>query len=543
MTLAEIAAAVGGQVHGAARRSPWTGAGVRRHREPVAGRALRGHRRGARRRARLRRAAVAAGAPARARRPPDRRPDRRRRRPGRGPRPAGPARRRRARADRARAHRVAGQDRHQGLPRPAAGRRRPDGRDGRATSTTRSASRSPCCAPRPRPGTSSSRWARAASATSPSCAGSRRRTSPPCSTSAPPTSASSAPARRSPRPRARSSRRSAADGTAVLNADDPLVAAMARPHPRAGAHLRRAPATCAGATLELDELGRPSFDAGARRRRWRAVQLLEAGAHQVANAAAAAAMALAAGVDLGRHRRVPSTAARSLSPLADGAARARRRRGRRQRRLQRQPGLDGGRARRARRDRPAGAAAHGGRARRDARARRRRPRTTTPRWAGTRPGSASTSWSPSATRRRRSRAGARRTPGWRGEAVPTAGREQAADWLRHNVVARDVVLVKASRGAALEHVADAPGRCGRGRPRIRKAGPEPMKAILLGGGLALLFSLLGTRAAIPLFTQLRLRPGDPRRRPDQPPHQARYARPWAASSSSPRRCWPTSSPT
>ena len=50
-----------------------------------------------------------------------------------------------------------------------------------------------------------------------------------------------------------------------------------------------------------------------------------------------------------------------------------------------------------------------------------------------------------------------------------------------------------------------------------------MKAILLGGGLALLFSLLGTRAAIPLFTQLGLRPADPRRRPDQPPHQARHA--------------------
>jgi UDP-N-acetylmuramoyl-tripeptide--D-alanyl-D-alanine ligase len=50
--------------------------------------------------------------------------------------------------------------------------------------------------------------------------------------------------------------------------------------------------------------------------------------------------------------------------------------------------------------------------------------------------------------------GARRTPGWSGDVVPTAGREQAADWLRHNVVARDVVLVKASRGAALEHVAD-----------------------------------------------------------------------------------------
>jgi UDP-N-acetylmuramoyl-tripeptide--D-alanyl-D-alanine ligase len=51
-------------------------------------------------------------------------------------------------------------------------------------------------------------------------------------------------------------------------------------------------------------------------------------------------------------------------------------------------------------------------------------------------------------------AGARRTPGWTGTTVITAGREQAADWLRHNVVAPDVVLVKASRGAALEHVAD-----------------------------------------------------------------------------------------
>ena len=57
--------------------------------------------------------------------------------------------------------------------------------------------------------------------------------------------------------------------------------------------------------------------------------------------------------------------------------------------------------------------------------------------------------------RRRSRDGARRTPGWSGQAVPTAGREQATDWLRHNVGARDVVLVKASRGAALEHLADA----------------------------------------------------------------------------------------
>ena len=71
-------------------------------------------------------------------------------------------------------------------------------------------------------------------------------------------------------------------------------------------------------------------------------------------------------------------------------------------------------------------------------------------------------------RRRSSYAG---LGGW---AVPTAGREQATDWLRHNVGARDVVLVKASRGAALEHLADAlvdaADRGRRRRPRNRKAG-------------------------------------------------------------------------
>jgi UDP-N-acetylmuramoyl-tripeptide--D-alanyl-D-alanine ligase len=52
-------------------------------------------------------------------------------------------------------------------------------------------------------------------------------------------------------------------------------------------------------------------------------------------------------------------------------------------------------------------------------------------------------------------AGARRTRGWQGEIVATAGRDEAGRWLRHNVGARDAVLVKASRGAALEHLADA----------------------------------------------------------------------------------------
>jgi UDP-N-acetylmuramoyl-tripeptide--D-alanyl-D-alanine ligase len=41
-----------------------------------------------------------------------------------------------------------------------------------------------------------------------------------------------------------------------------------------------------------------------------------------------------------------------------------------------------------------------------------------------------------------------------GVAITTAGRDAAADWLRHNVSAADVVLVKASRGAALEVIAD-----------------------------------------------------------------------------------------
>jgi len=41
-----------------------------------------------------------------------------------------------------------------------------------------------------------------------------------------------------------------------------------------------------------------------------------------------------------------------------------------------------------------------------------------------------------------------------GVSIATAGRDEAADWLRHNVSAADVVLVKASRGAALELIAE-----------------------------------------------------------------------------------------
>jgi UDP-N-acetylmuramoyl-tripeptide--D-alanyl-D-alanine ligase len=44
--------------------------------------------------------------------------------------------------------------------------------------------------------------------------------------------------------------------------------------------------------------------------------------------------------------------------------------------------------------------------------------------------------------------------GFGGEAIVTAGRDEALLWLRENVSAGDVVLVKASRGAALEVVVE-----------------------------------------------------------------------------------------
>jgi UDP-N-acetylmuramoyl-tripeptide--D-alanyl-D-alanine ligase len=89
-----------------------------------------------------------------------------------------------------------------------------------------------------------------------------------------------------------------ADGTAVLNADDPLVAAM---RPRTSARVLTFGATgdVTWRGVELDDLGRPSFELG-HAGDWRPVRLTQSGAHQVANAAAAAALAIAAGVSLPR---------------------------------------------------------------------------------------------------------------------------------------------------------------------------------------------------------------------------------------------------
>jgi UDP-N-acetylmuramoyl-tripeptide--D-alanyl-D-alanine ligase len=240
------------------------------------------------------------------------------------------------------------------------------------------------------------------------------------------------------------------DGSAVLNADDPLVSAMAR---RTSARVltfgERGDVSWSG--VELDDLGRPSFELGYDGSRV-PMRLLEAGAHQVANAAAAAAMALSAGVPWDDVVETLPTA-RSLSPWrmalherADGlvvvndsynanpasmvaaldALAAIGHRGSRRTVAVLGEMLELG----------ASAAADHVEVGEHAAAVGVDVLVTVGDAAG---GIGE---------------GARRTPGWEGSVVSTAGREQAADWLRHNVVARDVVLVKASRGAALEHLAD-----------------------------------------------------------------------------------------
>lgn len=254
------------------------------------------------------------------------------------------------------------------------------------------------------------------------------------------------------------------DGTAVLNADDPLVAAMAsRTAARVVTFGQDADFGWRG--LELDELGRPAFEIGYDGV-WTPVRLLEAGAHQVPNAVAAVAMAVAAGVAL-EDALAALAGARSLSPWRMALH-------------ERPDGLvvvnDAYNAN------PASmAAALEALAAIGARGRRR---TVAVLGEMLELGDSSVADHAAVGEHAavlgtdvvltvgeaaaEIAAGARRTPGWEGMAVVTAGRPQAADWLRHNVRARDVVLVKASRGAALEHVADE---------LVQQAGAEPDRRI------------------------------------------------------------------
>jgi UDP-N-acetylmuramoyl-tripeptide--D-alanyl-D-alanine ligase len=103
-----------------------------------------------------------------------------------------------------------------------------------------------------------------------------------------------------------------ADGVAVLNADDDLTAAMAARTP-ARVITFGTGGEVSWRGLELDDLGRPSFELGAGDA-WHPVVLAQPGAHQVANAAAAAAMALAVGLSL-REVAAALTASRAASPM------------------------------------------------------------------------------------------------------------------------------------------------------------------------------------------------------------------------------------
>lgn len=109
-----------------------------------------------------------------------------------------------------------------------------------------------------------------------------------------------------------------ADGTAVLNAGDDLVAPM-RSRTRARVltfGVDRADGTTADVQardLEVDDRIRPSFGLGYAGQ-WRPVRLQQSGLHQVENAAAAAAMALAVGLPLEQVADALSTA-QSASPM------------------------------------------------------------------------------------------------------------------------------------------------------------------------------------------------------------------------------------
>ena len=239
-------------------------------------------------------------------------------------------------------------------------------------------------------------------------------------------------------------------GTAVLNADDELTAAMV-------ARTRARPLTFGVAGdvtwrgTELDELGRPSFELGYDGA-WAPVRLSQSGAHQVANAAAAAAMALAVGLPLPQVADA-LTAARPVSRW-------------RMEITERADGLvvvnDAYNANPASMTAAIEALVAIGS--------RRGRRTVAVLGEMKELGEAAAADHRAVGRvaalagvdvvvavdepARGIAEGAEATPGWAGVAVPTAGRDEALSWVRNNVSAQDVVLVKASRGAALEAVAD-----------------------------------------------------------------------------------------
>jgi UDP-N-acetylmuramoyl-tripeptide--D-alanyl-D-alanine ligase len=244
-----------------------------------------------------------------------------------------------------------------------------------------------------------------------------------------------------------------ADGTAVLNAADDLVTAMAV---RTDARVLTfgSGGDVAARGVDLDDLGRASFELGLAGE-WHRVELRQSGLHQVENALAAAAMALAVGVPLPEVADALSSS-NSASPM----------------RMELHERADGlivindsynanpasttaavealtviGR-RRARRTvavlgemRELGDTAHAGHAEVGRAAVALGVDVVVvvgEAAAGIADGAGSAA--PKA--------------GWNGEVIVTAGRAEALAWVRENVAAEDVVLVKASNGVALWVIAE-----------------------------------------------------------------------------------------
>ncbi|MFC5728436.1 MULTISPECIES: UDP-N-acetylmuramoyl-tripeptide--D-alanyl-D-alanine ligase [Nocardioides] len=239
-------------------------------------------------------------------------------------------------------------------------------------------------------------------------------------------------------------------GVAVLNADDPLVAAMA--------DRTRARVLTFGSTggvrwrdVELDRLGRPVFELGYDDR-WHPVTLLQTGPHQVLNAAAAAAMAIGAGLP----------AADVAAALSSAAPASRWR----MEVTERPDGLvlvnDAYNANPESMRAALEALVAIGRGDGD-----RRRRTVAVLGEMRELGSEHDAGHRAVGEAARAlgvdvvivvtdaaHGIAEGAAGGSTEVVVTAGREEAAEWVRQNAGAEDVVLVKASRGAALEFIAE-----------------------------------------------------------------------------------------
>jgi UDP-N-acetylmuramoyl-tripeptide--D-alanyl-D-alanine ligase len=242
-----------------------------------------------------------------------------------------------------------------------------------------------------------------------------------------------------------------AHGTAVLNADDDLVAAM-RGRTSAEVLTFGEHGDVRWRDVLLDDLGRPSFTLG-RDGEWHDVRLAQPGGHQVVNAAAAAAMAVAAGADLAHCAQALSTVVTvsrwrmelheradglvvvndaynanpaSMAAAIDALTAIGRRRGSRTLAVLGEM-LELGSSSAADHERVG-------------------------RYAAERGVDAIVAVGAAAAGIAR---GASAVPGWAGSAITTAGRDEALTWVRENAAAGDVVLVKASRGAALESVAES----------------------------------------------------------------------------------------